>query len=204
MATMIEQSERNAQVAPLHIHRAHYSESISDMTSNSGSGTVRQSDNASEFSGYSSAQITPPATPNRDDDVTMSEMDYPQPVFHHYLRAVHPFNRAESSLEPAVTMHLNIGDVVLVHSIHTNGWADGTLLLDGDRGWIPTNFCESYEPEEMRSLLRALVSFSDIMRSGITGDDEIFSNQEFIKGIIAGVRLLLVCIPCAFLSSPAC
>ncbi|OBT61423.1 hypothetical protein VE03_09492 [Pseudogymnoascus sp. 23342-1-I1] len=202
MATMREHSERNAHVAPLHIHRGHYSESSSDMTSNSGSGTVRQSDNASEFSGYSSQQITPPATPNRDDDVTMTEMDYPQPVFHHYLRAVHPFNRAVSSLEPAVTMHLSIGDVVLVHSIHTNGWADGTLLLNGDRGWIPTNFCQSYEPEEMRSLLRALVSFWDLLRSGITADDEIFSNQEFIKGIIAGVRLLLERSNCLTRDSP--
>lgn len=177
------------------------------MTSNSG--TVRQNDNASEFSGYSGSgtQITPPATPNGygyDDDVTMTEIDYPQPVFHNYLRAVHPFNQPESSMEPAVTMHLNKGDVVLVHSIHTNGWADGTLLLDGDRGWIPTNFCESYEPEEMRSLLRALISFSDLLKSGITADDDIFSNQEFIKGIIAGVRLLLVSISCAVLSSPAC
>lgn len=200
---MREHSERNAQVAPLHIHRSHYSESSSDMTSNNG--TVRQSDNASEFSGYSCKQITPPATPNGyDDDVTMTEMDYPQPVFHNYLRAFHPFNRAESALEPAVTMHLNKGDVVLVHSIHVNGWADGTLLLDGDRGWIPTNFCESYEPKEMRSLLRALISFADLLKSGITAMDEIFSNQEFIKGIIAGVRLLLVSISRAFLSVPAC
>lgn len=202
MATMREHSERNAHVAPLHIHRGHYSESSSDMASNSG--TVRQSDNASEFSGYSSAQITPPATPNGYDDVTMTEMDYPQPVFHNYLRAVYPFNRAESTMEPAVTMHLNKGDVVLVHSIHTNGWADGTLLLDGDRGWIPTNFCENYEPEEMRSLLRALINFAGLLRGGITADDEIFSNQEFIKGIIAGVRLLLVSISCVFLLMPAC
>lgn len=203
MATMREYSERTAHVAPLHInsHRSQYSQSSSDMTSNSG--TVRQNDNASEFSGYSGSgtQITPPATPNGyDDDVIMAEMDYPQPVFHNYLRAVHPFNQPESAMEPAVTMHLNKGDVVLVHSIHTNGWADGTLLLDGDRGWIPTNFCENYEPEEMRSLLRALISFSDLLKSGITADDEIFSNQEFIKGIIAGVRILLVSISCVLLS----
>ncbi|KFZ14534.1 hypothetical protein V502_06034 [Pseudogymnoascus sp. VKM F-4520 (FW-2644)] len=200
MATMREHSERNAHVAPLHIHRGHYSESSSDMASNSG--TVRQSDNASEFSGYSSAQITPPATPNGYDDVTMTDMDYPQPVFHNYLRAVYPFNRAESTMEPAVTMHLNKGDVVLVHSIHTNGWADGTLLLDGDRGWIPTNFCENYEPEEMRSLLRALINFAGLLRGGITADDEIFSNQEFIKGIIAGVRLLLEQSNCLTRDSP--
>ncbi|KFY19172.1 hypothetical protein V493_08100 [Pseudogymnoascus sp. VKM F-4281 (FW-2241)] len=202
MATMREHSERSAHVAPLHIHRGHYSESSTDMASNSNASTVRKNSIASEFSGYSSKQITPPATPDGYNDVTMSEMDYPHPVFHHYLRAVYPFNRAESTMEPAVTMHLNKGDVVLVHSIHTNGWADGTLLLDGDRGWIPTNFCENYEPEEMRSLLRALVSFAGLLRSGITADDEIFSNQEFIKGIIAGVRLLLERSNCLTRDSP--
>ncbi|KFY78258.1 hypothetical protein V499_02534 [Pseudogymnoascus sp. VKM F-103] len=201
MATMREHSERSAHVAPLHIHRGHYSESSVDMSSNSG--TVRHNDNASEYSGYSCTQITPPATPSAyDDDVTMTEMDYPRPVFHNYLRAVYPFNRAESPLEPAVTLHLDKGDVVLVYSIHTNGWADGTLLLDGERGWVPTNFCENYEPEEMRSLLRALISFSDLMKSGITADDEIFSNQEFIKGIIAGVRLLLERLNCLTRDSP--
>ncbi|KFY09114.1 hypothetical protein V492_05606 [Pseudogymnoascus sp. VKM F-4246] len=203
MATMREHSEQSAQVEPLHIYRGHYTDSSIDMSS-SNSGTVRQSDMASDFSGYSSRQITPPATPNGydDEDVTMTEMDYPQPVFHNYLRAVHPFNRADSAMEPAVTMHLNKGDVVLVHSIHTNGWADGTLLLDGDRGWIPTNFCENYEPEEMRSLLRALLIFSDLLKSGITADDEIFSNQEFIKGIIAGVRILLERSNCLTRDSP--
>jgi hypothetical protein len=201
---MREHSERSAHVAPLHIHRGHYSESRSvDMTSNGS--TVRQNSNASEYSAYSGTQITPPATPSAyGDDVTMTEMDYPRPVFHNYLRAVYPFNRAESPLEAAVTLHLDKGDVVLVYSIHTNGWADGTLLLDGERGWVPTNFCENYEPEEMRSLLRALICFSDLLKSGITAEDEIFSNQEFIKGIIAGVRLLLVSISCVLLSVPAC
>ncbi|OBT85865.1 hypothetical protein VE02_06048 [Pseudogymnoascus sp. 03VT05] len=203
MATMREHSERSAHVAPLHIHRGHYSESSVDMTSNSNGSTVRQNSNASEYSGYSCTQITPPATPSAyDDDVTMAEMDYPRPVFHNYLRAVYPFNRAESPLEAAVTLHLDKGDVVLVYSIHTNGWADGTLLLDGERGWVPTNFCENYEPEEMRSLLRALISFSDLLKSGITAENEIFSNQEFIKGIIAGVRLLLERSNCLTRDSP--
>jgi hypothetical protein len=93
--------------------------------------------------------------------------------------------------DSTVTLPLNEGDVVLVHSIHTNGWADGTLLLTGARGWLPTNYCDAYNPEEMRSLLKALLNFWDLMRS-TSVTDETFGSQEFMKGIIAGVRYLLV------------
>lgn len=94
--------------------------------------------------------------------------------------------------DSAVTLPLNEGDVVLVHSIHTNGWADGTLLVSGARGWLPTNYCCAYDPDEMRNLLKALLNFWDLLRSASVDDNEIFSNQEFMKGIIAGVRYLLV------------
>lgn len=93
--------------------------------------------------------------------------------------------------DSTVTLPLNEGDVILVHSIHTNGWADGTLLLSGARGWLPTNYCESYDPEEMKNLLNALLNFWDLLRSTATNDQDIFGNQEFMKGIIAGVRYLL-------------
>lgn len=92
----------------------------------------------------------------------------------------------------AVTLPLNEGDVVLVHSIHTNGWADGTLLVSGARGWLPTNYCYAYDPDETRNLLKALLNFWDLCRSTAVNDNEIFGNQEFMKGIIAGVRSLLV------------
>lgn len=95
--------------------------------------------------------------------------------------------------DSTVTLPLNEGDVVLVHSIHTNGWADGTLLLSGARGWLPTNYCDAYDPDEMRNLLKALLNFWDLLRSTATNDQDIFGNQEFMKGIIAGVRYLLVC-----------
>lgn len=95
--------------------------------------------------------------------------------------------------DSAVTLPLNEGDVVLVHSIHTNGWADGTLLASGARGWLPTNYCYAYDPDEMRNLLKALLNFWDLLRSAAVDDDQIFGNQEFMKGIIAGVRYLLVC-----------
>jgi hypothetical protein len=140
----------------------------------------------------SQSQMTPPTTPNGSQEDVTQQIEAPQPVFHNFLRAFYPFHPTYTISDTTVTLPLNEGDVVLVHSIHTNGWADGTLLVSGARGWLPTNYCEAYEPDSMRNLLKALLNFWDLLRSGMTTDSEIFSNQEFMRGIIAGVRYLLV------------
>lgn len=144
---------------------------------------------------YSQAQLTPPTTPNGSHDglTTPSDQPIPSPkMFHNFLRAFYPFNPNYAMTDSTVTLPLNEGDVILVHSIHTNGWADGTLLASGARGWLPTNYCEPYNPDELRSLLKALLNFWDLLRSAGINECEIFGNQEFMKGIIAGVRHLLV------------
>ncbi|KAK4238363.1 ras guanine nucleotide exchange factor domain-containing protein [Achaetomium macrosporum] len=138
----------------------------------------------------SDTQMTPPATPNRLQEDRNASLKN-APVFYNFLRAIYPFQLDHGASDASVTLPLDEGDVILVHSIHTNGWADGTLLANSARGWLPTNYCEPYEPEEMRSLLKALLNFWDLMRSPSINDSEMFGNQEFMKGIIAGVRYLL-------------
>lgn len=143
---------------------------------------------------YSHSNITPPATPNMaEEEQYAQEEHHGPPVFYNFLRAFYPFHPEYAIADSSVTLPLNEGDIILVHSIHTNGWADGTLLVTGARGWLPTNYCECYEPDEMRNLLKALLNFWDLLRSTSVSDSEIFGNQEFMKGIIAGVRYLLVC-----------
>jgi hypothetical protein len=137
-------------------------------------------------------QMTPPITPNGSQEALEEHMEDTPPIFHPFLRAFYPFHPPYTVSDSTVTLPLNEGDVVLVHSIHTNGWADGTLLLTGARGWLPTNYCEAYEPDSMRSLLRGLLNFWDLLKSGLSPENEIFENQEFMRGIIAGVRYLLV------------
>lgn len=173
------------QVAPLAIQKA-----LTDASDN-----VSQSDNsdmAVDTYPYSQSRITPPSTPSTSQEALVPRLEPPQPVFHNFLRAFYPFQPSYAMSDSTVTLPLSEGDVVLVHSIHTNGWADGTLLLNGARGWLPTNYCESYNPDEMRNLLNALLNFWDLLRSTATNDQDIFGNQEFMKGIIAGVRCLLV------------
>ncbi|KAH7263592.1 ras guanine nucleotide exchange factor domain-containing protein [Fusarium tricinctum] len=182
------------QVAPLTIAKSRINSS-GDASSTSENDT----------SLYSQSQMTPPATPNgsqEDLSPSPSPQYIPPQVFHNFLRAFYPFNPSYVMSDSSVTLPLNEGDVVLVHSIHTNGWADGTLLVSGARGWLPTNYCEAYEPDDMCNLLKALLNFWDLLRSTSVNDKEIFGNQEFMKGIIAGVRFLLERTHCLNRESP--
>ncbi len=115
----------------------------------------------------------------------------PQAVFHNYLRAFYHFCPSPTISSQSVTLPLREGDVILVHSVHTNGWADGTLLASGARGWLPTNYCEAYDHEPIRSLLKALTMFWDLIRGGNNDSLVVFQNQDYMRGIIAGVRRLL-------------
>lgn len=186
-----EHSKRtSAQVAPLTIHKGRPRGNSSASLSKHKRNTSSRSSNQTTSTGGQS-QITPPATPNGSQE-NLNQMESSPPVFTSFLRAFYPFHPTYPISESTVTLPLNVGDVVLVHSIHTNGWADGTLLISGARGWLPTNYCEPYEPDALRNLLKALLNFWDLLRSGLTTDSEIFGNQHFMRGIIAGVRYLLV------------
>lgn len=181
MAMLSDQPMRSSlQVAPLAIQKGK-----TDTDDNA-------SDSAALSDRYSQSQMTPPATPNGSKEDLNAPVDVGAPVFHNFLRAFYPFHPNYVMTDATVTLPLNEGDVVLVHSIHTNGWADGTQLMTGARGWLPTNYCEAYDPEEMRSLLKALLNFWDLMRITPFDDSDMFGNQEFMKGIIVGVRYLLV------------
>ncbi|CAG8976402.1 hypothetical protein HYALB_00008526 [Hymenoscyphus albidus] len=202
MAMADEHPERSSvHVAPLTIHK----ERTTSRTSNRSHHSRNMSSKGSIGTGVSTntqSQITPPATPNGSQEDLNQPMAPSNPVFHNFLRAFYPFHPTYTISDSTVTLPLNEGDVILVHSIHTNGWADGTLLASGARGWLPTNYCEAYEPDSMRNLLKALLHFWDLMRSGLTCDSEVFGNQEFLRGIIAGVRYLLEKSSCLTRESP--
>lgn len=190
MVTVNDQATRGSvHVAPLYIYKDRSRDSSND--SNVNSEYTARSNNPAGSSGYHT-QMTPPATPNGSQEALVEPVESSPPVFHAFLRAFYHFHPTYAVSDSTVTLPLNEGDIILVHSIHTNGWADGTLLLSGARGWLPTNYCEAYEPEPMRSLLKALLNFWDLLRSGLSSDNEVFGNQEFMRGIIAGVRYLLV------------
>lgn len=191
MVTEKEHSLRSSiHVAPLSINKDR-SRGASSASRHRRNASSRSSSQTGTESTSGQSQMTPPATPNGSQEDLSRHIESPQPVFHNFLRAFYPFHPTYAVSDTTVTLPLNEGDVVLVHSIHTNGWADGTLLISGARGWLPTNYCEAYEPESMRNLLKALLNFWELLRSGTVNDGEVFGNQEFMRGIIAGVRYLL-------------
>lgn len=140
------------------------------------------------------SMVTPPLTPQTSDEdlYTTVPQHSPQPQFSEYWRAFYGYYPSYDEQSATVTLPLNAGDLVLVHSIHDNGWADGTLLSSGIRGWFPTNYCEPYDHESIRNLLRALTNFFDIVRAGADGNVSVFCNQDYMRGLVAGVRFLLV------------
>lgn len=165
---------------------------ISKSNSNLSQNTHDQNNTPSRFyTAWGSSEMTPPLTPQAQE-TNMDPMDVPRPVFHNYLRAFYPFHPAGNVSPSTVTLPLDQGDIILVHSVHTNGWADGTLLDSGNRGWLPTNYCEAYDQLAMRPLLKALTDFWDIIRGGCGSSLKDFGNQDLMRGPIAGVRFLLV------------
>ncbi|KAI9368575.1 ras guanine nucleotide exchange factor domain-containing protein [Aspergillus egyptiacus] len=140
---------------------------------------------------YTPCQITPPSSPHNNQHGTMDPSEPPRTVFHNYLRAFYPFHPGGDVSPATVTLELDQGDVILVHSVHTNGWADGTLLDTGARGWLPTNYCEAYDQVPMRPLLKALTDFWDIIRGGCGSPLVEFGNHDLVRGLTAGVRVLL-------------
>ncbi|KAI5305961.1 hypothetical protein KEM56_002739 [Ascosphaera pollenicola] len=137
--------------------------------------------------------LTPPLSPK----TSVEDMAYRRSsndndrVFYNYIRAFYHFEPNSDISSTTVTLPLEQGDIILVHSIHTNGWADGTLLDTGARGWLPTNYCEAYDQAFMSPLLKALTDFWDVMRAGSHMGLGQFRNQDYMRGLIAGVRYLL-------------
>ncbi|KAL6707881.1 Ras guanine nucleotide exchange factor bud5 [Coniothyrium glycines] len=180
----------SALPAPLNIHK-------SPQRSRAGvSGHNRQSSSRKTLStrSHSQTQLSPPLTPRSSRDI-MAQQPVEQPVFHNYLRAFYHYTPnstvSSSTDESSITVAIKQGDVILVHSVHPNGWADGTLLASGARGWLPTNYCEPFDHPAIRNLLTALTNLWDLVREGESGDLFAFTKQDYVRGMIAGIRFFL-------------
>lgn len=137
-------------------------------------------------------EMTPPLTPHSSGE-NMAFYEQAQPMqFHPYLRAFYPYHPTCDANSGTITLPLNEGDIVLVHSVHTNGWADGTLLMSGARGWLPTNYCVGYDHEPMYNLMKALTNLWDLLHKGSEGGSCTIPTGDYTRGLVAGVRFLLV------------
>ena len=195
-----EESRSSIYIAPLHIVK-----SASDLTNDALDSSPESPSVEPETSPQPQWEASiQPVTLGAEDVSPKEDVATERPAFHNYLRAFYPFQASNALSPTTVTLDLNAGDLLLVHSIHTNGWADGTLLSgeNGARGWLPTNYCEAYEELPMRPLLKALTEFWDVIRNGSGTSLDIFRNQDYMRGLIAGVRFLLEKSACLTRDSP--
>ncbi|KEQ91022.1 hypothetical protein AUEXF2481DRAFT_44584, partial [Aureobasidium subglaciale EXF-2481] len=133
---------------------------------------------------------------SEETDLGLEQQASAPPLDRKYLRASHDYQPERTTISGSsggisITAPLREGDIVLIHLTHPNGWADGTILSTGVRGWIPTNYCHIFDPLPMRSLLHALTRMWDYMSLG-ANDEALFEDrQDCVQGLIAGVRRLL-------------
>ncbi|EPS42313.1 hypothetical protein H072_3719 [Dactylellina haptotyla CBS 200.50] len=114
------------------------------------------------------------------------------PAFMRAFYSFKPFQNADTS---TVTIPLSPGDMIMVHNIHENGWADGTTLSSGARGWLPTNFCAIYEVDEMQPLLKASIAVFEECRVASTSAF-VTASQTVVADVVNGVRHLLEATDC--------
>ncbi|EME44469.1 hypothetical protein DOTSEDRAFT_72070 [Dothistroma septosporum NZE10] len=153
------------------------------------------------------SHITPPQTPmSLPPDFEMDLQPATQSLFHNYLRAMHSFAPSAESMPDddasQSAVHLRPGDLILVHCVHANGWADGTVLNTSERGWLPTNYCEAYDHPYLRNLLNAMTQFWDLLGASEDASLSTFVRQDYIRGLIAGVRYLLERADCLHRDAP--
>lgn len=160
-----------------------------------GSHSGQSSSRALSICPQSQTPIPQPLTSARENYLTAQQFP-PKPVVHSYLRALHdyiPTSIVSSSInESSVIVAMKQGAVVLIHSVHPTGWADGTVLATRARGWLPTNYCEPYNHPTICNLLSVVRHFCDLFGNGECEDLCAFTKQGYVKGTIAGVRLFLV------------
>lgn len=186
----MEKSARSSIfVAPLHISKEKYHH---NSNQNSHLSSATPIGRPGLITAKNQGEMTPPLTPRDPRESMKCEARIWGPEFHNYLRAIYPFHSTCDDSSLTVTLPLDHGDMILVHSVHVNGWADGTLLRSGDRGWLPTNYCEPYEKEQNCFLLRSLTNFYDMVRGRTDGQPKAFNSQDYVQGLVAGVRNLLV------------
>ncbi|KAK6005563.1 hypothetical protein QM012_007205 [Aureobasidium pullulans] len=144
---------------------------------------------------------------SEETNLALEQQPEAPPLDRKYLRASHDYQPEQTTISGSsggisITAPLREGDVVLIHLTHPNGWADGTILSTGMRGWVPTNYCQIYDPQPMRSLLRALTRLWEYLSLDANDDALSEDRQDYVQGVVAGVRRLLEHCDCLHRNDP--
>ncbi|KAK9456424.1 ras guanine nucleotide exchange factor domain-containing protein [Dipodascopsis uninucleata] len=114
--------------------------------------------------------------------------------FHPLLRSLSDFcpkslpdyDTAAKNDEVIVFLQFSADDIFLVFQVDESGWVKSVLLSSGEEGWIPANYCESYDRIELRPLVVAALN-----AEANTKSDQEKSYQIVMTNIVSGVKALL-------------
>lgn len=137
-------------------------------------------------------EITLPLMPRTIEEPTTDQTEPLRAEFSRYLRAFSSFQSTGYFYPLTIAVSFDPGDIVVVDSMHASGWANGSVLNSGYRGWFPMNYCQTYNEIPMRPLLKALDDLWATLRSVSGSSFRGFGNQDLMRGPNAGVRFLLV------------
>ncbi|ORY83088.1 ras guanine nucleotide exchange factor domain-containing protein [Protomyces lactucae-debilis] len=147
----------------------------------------------------SNGSITPPASPRSSSGASSLKSASARvacPPLTVYLRALHPYTATPDPNSDAPCLSLQEGSILYVHSVHSSGWADGSLL-DGQRGWFPSNYCEPY----ILSALQDLSGARTALETAICTDNEAKYGAG-VADLVASVRGILDRAGCLSRESP--
>lgn len=118
------------------------------------------------------------------------------PLNRKYLRAVHDFEQPADSGDDAANSstksNLTAGDIVMVHLTNSQGWADGTILNTGRRGWLPASYCRPYDHENVRSFFHGLTRLWVFCNQDTVPFTQRARIKDDVKPLVQGVRQTLV------------
>lgn len=114
-----------------------------------------------------------------------------------YLRAVHDFEQPADTANndpegSSAKSNLTAGDIVMVHLTNSQGWADGTILNTGRRGWLPASYCQPYDHENVRAFFHGLTKLWVVCNQDNVAASQRGRISSDIKPLVQGVRQSLV------------
>ncbi|GAO49062.1 hypothetical protein G7K_3223-t2 [Saitoella complicata NRRL Y-17804] len=131
----------------------------------------------------------------RTSDSSLHSHGGPAPT---YLRVLHQFQPQDAAQLDTVCLPLEAGQIVMVHALHPSGWADGSLLSTGERGWFPSNYCEPYGLRILRPLVSAVELVKGVLRQG----HGVEGWGSAVACVVSAVRGILITTNCMTRESP--
>lgn len=160
--------------------------------------TMSREDIESSYGAAVPDKVTDDTIPEEGEEED-AEDSRPQSGFP-FVRALHSFDSStltandskNSTDDPAsICLSFEEGDIALLHSVHSSGWGDATIISSGARGWIPTNYFVAYNDPKIAPLLTAILAFVAQPMSFELAPGVFSFSQEAVTNIVAGVRSLL-------------